>query len=78
MLGLLTALQKWSGQSSSFLTPHFALSVFVIMGFVVLTTYVTRFQVAENQAAGELLGALIAAFTVVIAYWFSRRGGKDE
>jgi hypothetical protein len=62
-------------QGSSFQVPtRDFLAFFIIVGFMAVVAYM--FVGKPNEGADILIGALIAAFSAIVAMYF--RGGKNE
>jgi|SRR5215469_12851498 len=80
LLSVLTALRKWGGPSTQFLTPRFVIAMVVVFAFLGVTAYGAVAAIPQSEQIGQLLGALISAFTIIVTYFFgpSSRDKKDD
>jgi len=69
MLSLITVLRRYSADTA-FLSPRFVIALVVVFAFTGLTAYSAVFPLPESEPAGQMIGALIASFTIVITSFF--------
>jgi uncharacterized BrkB/YihY/UPF0761 family membrane protein len=69
LISLMVWLRRHEG-AEHIDTPRVALSLIVVMTFIGVTVYATLRPVPENEWSGQLVGALISGFTIVLSYWF--------
>ena len=69
LLTVLTVLRRWGGASTQFLTPRFVIGIVVVFAFLGVTAYGAVAQIPQSEQIGQLLGALISAFTIIVTYF---------
>ena len=77
IISLLFVFLKKYGADQSITNPRFIIMLLITVGFLGVTAYYATHVVPQDEPTGQLLGALIAAFTIVVTYYFGPHKNND-